>query len=155
LTDEIKESPVPVIVDSRERAPFKFSDRCSVTVAGLKSGDYSIQNLENRVAIERKSLPDLIGSLTTSRARFTRELERLSSYEFAAVVIEASYDDVVEGRYEYSRAHPNAIMGSVIACCYRYVPFFFAGDREMAGRLTEALLRRAWLDELRGCGATA
>lgn len=58
--------------------------------ATLREGDYSARGLEGRVAIERKSVSDLVGSLTHGRERFVRELERLATYDFKAIVIEGS-----------------------------------------------------------------
>jgi len=65
--------PFTIICDSREQLPYEFSgmewgagETCVVptVVRGLAQGDYSIQGLEDRIAIERKSLDDLYGSVT-------------------------------------------------------------------------------------------
>ena len=49
--------PVTIIVDLRERRPYRFHG--AITKA-LSTGDYSILGLENCIALERKSLPDLL-----------------------------------------------------------------------------------------------
>jgi len=72
--------------------------------SGLKAkhikGDYSLPGFEDRAAIERKSLNDLIGCLMGSnRQRFERELARGRHYDLFAVVVEASLADVSQGRY--------------------------------------------------------
>lgn len=135
------------ISDSREQRPYPLNPKFFVVeVAALPAGDYSLAGFETRVAIERKSLSDFLGSITAGRDRFFRELERLASYDFAAVVVEASFADLAAGRYR-SQATPASVVGTALAITVRYCPVLFAGDREHGQRLTEGLLRRFWLDE--------
>jgi hypothetical protein len=100
-------APFTMVVDSREQHPYTFAairadadaGRRPVVVpivsAGLPAGDYSIEGLENVVAVERKSLQDCFSTLGQGRARFVRELERLAQYEFAAVVVEAEWSEII------------------------------------------------------------
>lgn len=121
-----------VIIDTREQLPFPFaSDKypSQVERGTLKTGDYSLAGLEHCVAIERKSLDDLIGCLIVGRDRFERELDRARSLECFAVVIEASLEDVSRHRYN-SRMDPHAALQSVLAFQVRYrCPFVWAGTR--------------------------
>ncbi len=74
---------MPVIaVDTREQDPLEFPT-FPTKVATLQSGDYSVQGGELHFAVERKSLPDLVTSLTRERDRFCRELHRLRGFDFA------------------------------------------------------------------------
>src|SRR4051794_5316741 len=92
-------SPYTVIVDTREQAPYEFLRPIKLTRShyrklltsrgALHTGDYSLAGLESRVAIERKSLGDLFGTLGRGRKRFEAELTRFESFEFAGLVIEA------------------------------------------------------------------
>ncbi|WP_081678681.1 ERCC4 domain-containing protein [Desulfocurvibacter africanus] len=120
-----------ILVDSREQAPFSF-DRyeCETASAGLATGDYSLAGLEDRVAVERKSLDDLIGCLMgAGRERFERELARAAALDRFAVVVEASFQDLAESRYR-SRMKPHAALQSVLAFQVRHgSPFFWAGNR--------------------------
>ena len=53
-----------IIIDSREQAPFTFGDYdCEAVSGSLPTGDYSLAHLEHQIAIERKSLSDLVGCL--------------------------------------------------------------------------------------------
>ena len=45
----------------------------------------------------RKAAGDLLSCMTGGRERFTRELERLRGYEAAAVVVETTFDNLVNG----------------------------------------------------------
>ena len=81
--------PLPILRDSREQAPFAFAGYpCTVETAALASGDYSLRGFAARIAVERKSLADLVGCLGRDRERFQRELARLRGYDSAAVVVE-------------------------------------------------------------------
>ena len=64
-----------IIIDTREQAPFAFRhERMDATTepGTLAVGDYSLAGLEDRVAVERKSLPDLVMCLGRERERFER-----------------------------------------------------------------------------------
>ena len=119
-----------IVIDSREQAPFQFAGfPVDVETGTLATGDYSVPGFEDRVAVERKSLSDLLGCLTHDRDRFIRELERLRGYESVSVVVEAAFDDLAAGRYR-SRMRPEAAVQSVVSFIQAYrMPFFFAGDR--------------------------
>lgn len=144
------DSRISVVVDRREQLPLDFSPFSDVTVAPgtLATGDYSLTGFESRWAIERKSIADLVGSLTSGRDRFMREMVRLARYEYGAVVVEGQLLELESHTYR-SKASALSILGSVCAVCVRYVPVFFAGDRHSAAVLVHGLLRRLYLDEQR------
>jgi DNA excision repair protein ERCC-4 len=130
-----------IVIDSREQTPFCFGD-WPTAPGTLASGDYSIQGLETRCAIERKSLSDLCACVTHERERFGRELLRLRGYPVRAVIVEADLSEVMAGAYR-SQVKPAAILGSCAAWQVRYgVPFMFAGQHGAA--LTLALLRHVY-----------
>ena len=69
--------PKPVVVvDTREREGFAYDFArfaqwfAGVERAKLPAGDYSIKGMEGRLAIERKSLADLVNSVIGGRTRF-------------------------------------------------------------------------------------
>jgi len=135
--------PVPVVIDTREQEPYGF-DRSRVTPVrrSLPAGDYSLVGHETAIAIERKSLEDFVATSTRGRERFARELRTLAAYDFACVVVEASFDDVVAHRYR-SDAHPNAVFGAILSIVVDHgIPVFFCGDRQIACRFVEGLLLR-------------
>lgn len=135
---------IVIVADSREQVPYNF-ERFTVKIerTGLPAGDYSLSGFQDRAAIERKSLDDLISSLMgQDRERFERELVKLRSYELAAVVIEANLQDLARGRYQ-SRMKPQAVLQSISAFHIRYqVPFLFCGDRSGAEYMTYSLLSK-------------
>lgn len=129
-------------VDTREQTPLPFGPHVNVMRVGLSEGDYTTPSLRLIAAIERKSLDDLVASLTFQRGRFTRELERLRPYAFKAIVVEGVFAEVACGRYR-SRAHPNSIVGSICAIMADYsMPVVFAGTAANAATIVEKVLRR-------------
>lgn len=129
-------STLTIIEDTREQTPLDFSQFPFVTVerGTLRSGDYSIKGYESQFAVERKSLADLVGTITHGHERFERELERLCSFQYAAVVVEASEVDLRTGKYR-SMLLPRAAVGMITAFEVRYrIPFHFCGTRRMAAQ---------------------
>ena len=155
------QSPFVVVIDSREQQPFEFfgvradakDDNRPINVrtrvAGLKSGDYSIEGYESQIAVERKSFADLFSSLGQGRTRFEAELARLNEMEFAAVAIEASWRDLAYHQPLHSRMSSKSVVRSIFAFAQRYprVHWFPMGNRALAEVTTFRLLERFWRDK--------
>lgn len=151
---------VPVVCDTREQIPFGFEGLlCDASDGGgpltvptirgtLASGDYSLLGYENRVACERKSLSDLYSTIGQGRDRFERELERLSGFEFAAVVVEATWQEMASEPPPHTKLPGKIVFRSVLAWSVRYprVHWFPCGPRRLAEVTTFRLLER-WLRE--------
>lgn len=149
-----------IIIDSREQRPFSFSWVTPIPpitkVGTLKTGDYSIVGLTDKITIERKSRADLEGCCVNrqpqySRKRFERELERLAAFHFAVVVIEADYQTFLSIPSEYSRLKPKSLIGSLTAWKQRYgVHFELCPSREFAQKITYRHLERFFIDVAEG-----
>lgn len=110
-------------------------------------GDYSVRtpeglDLDDLVAVERKSLQNLVGDCAGDcRDRFERCLARLAKVRYSALVIEANWHDIRAGRFSFSRMNPTSVLGSVITWSVRYgVHVWFAGDRASGQSITSWLL---------------
>ena len=127
----------PIIaIDTRERLPLRFK-HYPTEAATLATGDYSVKGFENSWTTERKSIPDLIGSLTHGRDRFMRELQRMKAYPFRRLLIEGKREDIESHNYR-SRATPQSILGSLAAIEIRYnLPIVYAESRLKAAQLIE------------------
>ncbi len=144
---------VVLIQDTREQNGFGPLFQAPHIVEGLPTGDYWICGLQDRIAIERKSLSDLVGSLTHGRDRFERELARARTLEYFAVVVEGTAQAILRGEYGRSQANPTAIWGSVCAFSVRYCPFVFMCDRATAARWTESVLMKFAREHVRAFDA--
>ena len=134
-----------IIIDTREQEPVTFRhEKMNATTAlgTLAVGDYSLAGLEDKVAVERKSLSDLVMCLGRERERFERELARGAALDAFAVVCEGSWLELAQGEYR-SRLNPHAACQSVLAFAGRYrVPFLFAGSRSAAEYMAWGFLRQ-------------
>ena len=124
-----------------------FGDYCQVR---WRTGDYSIVGFEDQVAVERKSVADLRGCMGFGRQRFERELTRLQSFDFSAVVCEGDLKDLVSpGR---SRIHPSSVIGTWLAWNQRFsgTHWIFAPSRNWAAKITFRILDRFHRDSIDG-----
>lgn len=123
-----KAKPRPyVLIDTREQRPLRFAPELGVDcgAATLPAGDYSVRGFTAHVALERKSVSDLIGTLTKGRERFEAELDLLAQYRWSAILVEGRRGDVEAGIYR-SLATPQSIIGSLRAIWMRWgVPTFW------------------------------
>lgn len=87
-------SKLKIIIDTREQSPWSFPDHLAECKRGtIKTGDYCLKN-DSKFAIERKSLDDFLGTISTGWNRFLREIGRMDAASFPAKVI------IIEGDYE-------------------------------------------------------
>lgn len=147
-----------LLVDSREPVDFAYQfERFDNWFAGrkrkaLSTGDYSLAEWAGEIAIERKTLDDLVASVMPPRRRqFLDCCERLSEYRRKAIVVEATMAQA-KCFYEFSSAHPNAVVGSLFAIEERWgIPVIWAGNRDLAEEAVAHILSKyhalRWLEE--------
>lgn len=123
-----------IIEDTREQTPLDFSGFRGVESvrSGLKTGDYSVQGYEDKICFERKSVPDLVGTLIGGHERFLREMDRMKDYEEKYILVEHSASKA----YLYCERHGweykfDTIIQSLLAYAYHYrVRVKFCKNRE-------------------------
>jgi len=146
IAAELRPEKITAVVDSREQCPLDLTPLQTVT-GTLTTGDYSIRGLEHVVAIERKSLGDLLSCVGRERERFDREIRRLLGYPVRAVIVEASWDDLERGEWRGDLS-PEQVIGSVLGWNAAGVPVLPVGDRQRASRYVTRLLvtaaKRRW-----------
>lgn len=121
---------VEILVDAHERYAWKFTDQqVTTTTRALPAGDYAIE-LDGVVvaAVERKSLQDLVATLTTGKMRYA--LADLATLPRAAVVVEDRYSKV----FALERVRPATVADGLAECQARFpsVPIIFAETRALA-----------------------
>lgn len=148
--------PVEVLVDHREKLPYEFAGLRADQAEGgrplvigwhtchLATGDYTLDGYAHRIAVERKSLEDLYGTLGQHRDRFVDELHRLNLLEWACVVVEAEWSRILYDPPTFSQLRPKTISRSVIAWQQRFprVHWLFVPDRRHGEAFTFQVLRR-------------
>lgn len=151
-----------VIQDTREQTPWTFQGlKCDspyqdrdlivpVKVQALKTGDYSIEGMEQRICLERKSLADLYSTLGQHRQRFQAEFERMAEFQYAALVIEADWLQICAAPPERSRLRPKCVMRTLLAWEQRYgVHIHAAACAGFAERLAFRIMQRFYLESRR------
>lgn len=143
---ELRPESLTALTDTREQWPLCL-DPLRSEVATLTTGDYSVKGLENIVAIERKSLPDLLGCIGQHRERFDREVQRLLAYPVRALVVESEWH-IIEAAKWQSKITASQAVGSLLGWIASGLPVVMATDHERAGRFVARLLvtaaRRRW-----------
>lgn len=154
------EKPV-ILCDSREQQPLNFDD-CkefgAIICKKLDTGDYSLQGLENYIAIERKKdCNELYSNFYSSKAKkrfFSKNgvAERLSKIKHRFIVIESTLDEVLDpksyfvnysGRSKNPKLPTILVRENLIRLMMEYhISVIFAGFS--AKNIIKHLLLTAW-----------
>lgn len=113
-----------IIRDSREKKGSGWNFRASANCKGmitqkLDTGDYSVEGYEDTIMIERKSIPDLWGSLGQWRTRFMKEMDRSLEFPIRYLIIEGSLKDIKAG-FRYSKLTAEYIMACLTSLEVKY-----------------------------------
>lgn len=138
LRKDLAPEQVTAIIDSREQTPFTLAP-LRTTKGTLATGDYSIKGLTHVIAVERKSMSDLMNCIGIDRERFEREIQRLMAYQIKALVLECHISQIQLKQYR-SQVHPNAALSSLMSWQVRGLPIIWGGDAATADALCAKFL---------------
>ncbi len=134
-----------ILVDAHETYPWRFSHQKAETERrALVAGDYGVElDGEMVAAVERKTLQDLVATLTGGRLRYV--LAALAALPRAAVVVEDRYSSV----FRLDHVRPGVVADGLAEAQVRFpnVPIVFCETRPLAQEWTYRYLGAA-LDEL-------
>lgn len=139
-----------IVVDAHERYLYRFvSLQVRTERRGPSCGDYAVEVDEAVVAaVERKSLTDLVSSLTSGRLRYA--LSELATLPRAAVVVEDRYSQV----FAQDRVRPALVADGLAELQVRWptIPLVFCETRPLAEEWTYRYLAAAytWVSEETG-----
>lgn len=133
-----------ILVDSHETYPWRFNAQQADTVRrALPAGDYAVE-LDGRIvaAVERKSLSDLVATLTGGKLRYL--LAELASVPRAALVVEDRYSSV----FRLERVRPAVVLDGLAEAQVRFptVPLVFCETRPLAQEWAYRFLGAAALE---------
>jgi hypothetical protein len=133
-----------ILVDSHERYAWKFGAQQATTIRrALPAGDYAVEADGVIVAaVERKSLADLVSTLTAGKLRYL--LAGLAALPHAAVVVEDRYSSV----FKLERVRPAVVAQGIGEAQARFpaVPIVFAETRPLAQEWTYRFLGAALVE---------
>jgi hypothetical protein len=130
-----------ILVDSHEHYAWKFDKQQATTLRrALPAGDYAVAVGDAIVAsVERKSLADLVATLTTGKLRYV--MADLASLPRAALVVEDRWSSV----FKLDRVRPAVVADGLAETQVRFpaVPIVFCETRQLAQEWTYRFLGAA------------
>lgn len=174
----MKRSKVPsfiIVRDTQEQLPYSFSfargdpdrwTRFRVTRKRLVTGDYATTRtgvlvepttpVAEVATVERKSLSDLYATLSGRREQFLEEMQRMSRYGYACVVVEAPMESIYDPNAIFCRfikLNPRSVIATFVATSQRFgVHFWTLPHRHGAEQFTFRILERWYLDGINDSG---
>jgi len=148
LRQKLRSEDITVIVDSREKLPLDLGD--FRTIPGtLVTGDYSLKGMENQVAVERKSIQDLVQCLGHERERFFKEVHRLRGMTSKMILVEGSELDIRKKNFR-GNIEISSLLSSIVRIQELGVPIHYAHNREYAADILRRFLylnaQRSWTE---------
>ena len=140
-----KNEKLNIIIDTRETKPFKFPNHNTIEKK-LEYGDYAVLGKENKIAIERKSLSDLIGSFVSGYDRVDREFQRAKDDgAYLIVVCEESLNTAMNFNFipyikRYTKLRPEIVFHNIRELIQKYAfQFVFCDGVKKATEVTEKI----------------
>tara|TARA_R110000751_G_scaffold135286_2_gene238071 strand:+ start:450 stop:1403 length:954 start_codon:yes stop_codon:yes gene_type:complete len=137
-----------IYIDTREQRPLVI-DSYPTEVKGLKYGDYAFsdKDLTCNCYIERKSIQDLIGTLSGGYERFCDEIERAETENANFIVlVESDYNaslmfHKLKRTYKNIKTNPQHIFHNIRTVIQEYpnVQFLFVKDRQESVRVMKRI----------------
>lgn len=129
-----------ILVDSRERYPYRFAHQATTQRRALPVGDYAVAHNDQVVAVvERKSLADLAHRLIDGQ--LTYALAELTAVPRAAVVVEDRYPNLF--KLEHVNSGFASELLATLTVRYPSVPIVFCETRPLAEEWTYRFLGAA------------
>ena len=143
---------IHIVIDTREQRPWSFDESNVITELGtLKTADYQLKD-DFRFGIERKSLDDFVGTISSGWKRFQREIKRMDegAWDAKVVIVEGNFRDccyserdgmIIPPVHNHHRISPKFIMKQVALLTLDRVSVLFAGDAHMASNLAYQIFK--------------
>ena len=145
--------PLDITIDTREQTPWHFEPhQANVRIGTLRTGDYALTG-DTGFAIERKSLDDFLGTVSSGWERFQREIYRAKEAGFPSlpIIIEASllqclFHETEEGKivgpdHEHPKLTPAFVTKRIAQLSLKGCSVVFAENAMYASALAYAVLR--------------
>lgn len=155
-------APLRIVIDTREQSPWAWDPSDAVTeVRALSAGDYALESdcelvkgratLAVRFSIERKSLEDFLGTISTGWERFQRELTRMEAFPARVIIVEGDFADVcfkqnadgiIPPPHNHPSLRPAFVARRISELTMMGVSVLLAGDAQLAAGLAFRVFRR-------------
>lgn len=140
-----------ITIDTREQTPWAFPPELAEATRGtLPQGDYALAG-DQSFAIERKSVDDFAGTVSSGWERFKRELRRMDNAGFPAKVIIVEGDmaafffapDGTPPTHGHAALTPQFLAKRIAQLTYDFrCSVLFAGSAPIAAGIAVQIFRR-------------
>lgn len=141
-----------IIVDTREQKPWSFEHHAKANHK-LDTGDYSIEGLENILAIERKrNVSEFANNITESR--FPDVVERLSKIKYSFILFEFDMEHVMnfpigsnipKRLWNKIRISPAFLLKHIIDLqLHHNIKIIFCGNSDNAEKVALSIMRKVY-----------
>lgn len=110
-----------LVIDTREQHPLfhPLPKGLLVVRDTLTHGDYSIRGFEDKIAIERKKMSDLMSYIGVERDKTAVKLHAMKDLTFKALVVEEAWDDLFLPK-QYSKVPSEVIRQALVSFNVRF-----------------------------------
>ena len=144
-----------IIIDTRERKPWSFEHHAKANYK-LDPGDYSIEGLENLIAIERKrNVAEFANNITEKR--FVDVVERLSKIPYSFILFEFGMDqimsypigsDIPKRLWDKIRISPTFLLKHIVDLQISHnIKIVFCGNSDNAEKIALSIMRRVYKEK--------
>lgn len=143
---------IPVIIDTREQTPWCFDPtQVSASIGTLRTGDYALAG-DDGFCIERKTLDDFLGTVSSGWGRFVKELERArEKMPLMPIIVEGSLSDCCFGQtpdvspnHNHPNLSPGFVMKRVAECAMQGGAVMWCENADYASGVATVMLRERW-----------
>jgi len=135
-----------ILQDTRERTPLfgpRYPKGMVISSCTLKDGDYSLAGHQDRFAIERKGISDLLSYVSSEREKTKAKMQRFSKMDFAGLLIESRESELYRP-YLHSSISPELVRQCLISFQIRYKVHVYIGLRENCQRVCLDWMIKYW-----------
>lgn len=128
-----------IIYDTREPTPHPWAEHLpefAFQRQGMETGDFHLAG-NPLLVIERKTVGDFLGSISTGRQRFNDEIRRARYLDGFHIIVEGGLAECLASRGQITET---AILGTLAAFARRGFPVHFAGNQRCAAILAGRIL---------------
>jgi ERCC4-type nuclease len=143
-----------IIIDTREQTPWIFPEFVNVRRGTLGTGDYAVPG--DTWAIERKSLDDFLGSISSGWERFGREIDRMNGWKSKVIIVEGDFDQccfresgdgtILPPNHNHPQLTPAFVCSRIAELSLDGVSVLFAGSADLAAGLAYQILKKRNLE---------
>jgi DNA excision repair protein ERCC-4 len=143
-----------IIRDTREQTPWEFHYEHTVAeeIGTLKTGDYTVKGLEDKICIERKGcIEEFANNLGREFTRFSKELIRMDEFPHSFIICEFPIRDLIEYPFhksnqqlqKTSKISGKFLLKVIMEIQLRHnVKIMFCGNKYFANKTALSLMKR-------------